>query len=109
MQVVTLHLCHTNFFCPVTGRELYVNIEDRPGSMLASWLDIMLDEPEITDPELAEVWEKYAEGKDELDVSDFLRLVDRTNWVGFEVHSGGVGCGPQSSSCWFVIDMDYVE
>ena len=77
--------------------------------MLASWLDIMLDEPEITDPELAEVWEKYAEGKDELDVSDFLRLVDRTNWVGFEVHSGGVGCGPQSSSCWFVIDMDYVE
>lgn len=60
--------------------------------------------------ELIPPWEAYvskqAESDEDIDVAGFLRSVDLSNWVTFEITTCGMACGPVWSTAWTVLDLN---
>lgn len=110
MQLITLEHGHWNFFCPVTGKEVYkeeggVNAETFRGG----WHQEVLNEPLELAEELQGPWQAYLdkieEDDSDLDVAAFLESVEQPGWVAFEVNSFGVACGPVWETTWTVLDL----
>ena len=110
MQLIQLEHGHWNFFCPVTGKEVYkpeggVNAE----TFRVGWHQEVPNEPMYLAQELQEPWQTYlakVEAEDtHLDVAAFLTSVEQPGWVAFEVNSHGVACGPVWETTWTVLDL----
>ena len=112
MKVIEFERHDHDFFCPVTGRPVY----DQGGSpntpaFRGLWINEILDEPVITDPELKRRWEEYVDSLDEdedfVEMDEFLRSIDRPGWVAFEIITSGFACGPVSETTWTVLDLQH--
>ena len=111
MQLIKLEHGHWNFFCPVTGKEIYkeeggINAETFRGG----WHHEVPDEPMDLAPELQEAWAAYTakvEAEDEnFDIAAFLTSVEQPGWVAFEITTSGMACGPVSETTWTVLDLN---
>ncbi|MDA7624712.1 hypothetical protein N8697_00920 [bacterium] len=116
MKYIKLDLSHDNFYCPATGTHIQSKDHFEPvsSSLKAYWIsDVGLDEPAFDDAKLEEAWATLSamlnennEGIDWEDVEKFLDNYDQPNYVAYEITTGGIACGPVSSTVVFVIDMD---
>ena len=116
MKYIKLDLSHDNFYCPATGTHIQSKDHFEPvsSSLKAYWIsDVGLDEPAFNDAKLEEAWATLSamlnennEGIDWEDVEKFLDNYDQPNYVAYEITTGGIACGPVSSTVVFVIDMD---
>lgn len=110
MQLLRLEHGHWNFFCPVTGKEVY---KEEGGTnadtFRGGWHHEVPSEPLNLAPELQEAWAAYTakvEAEDEsLDVAAFLESVEQPGWVAFEVSTCGIG----SETTWTVLDLSEQE
>lgn len=62
MQQIKLELNHTNFYCPATGVYILKDGEEcneSAPSLMGYWVDEVIDEPFIKNPDLSTAWEKY--------------------------------------------------
>jgi hypothetical protein len=114
MQLIRLEHGHWNFFCPVTGKEVYkeeggINAETFRGG----WHHEVPDEPVDLAPQLQDAWAAYTakvEAEDEnYDVAGFLSSVEQPGWVAFEITTSGMACGPVSETTWTVLDLNEQE
>ena len=110
MQIIDLELDHNNFYCPVTGSKILSEDSfDSCPSLQGLWTNHS-EEPETLQGELEKLWKVYLEKLDEddfHDVPEFLKSVDNNDFVAFAVTTGGMACGPVSSTVWLVIDMNH--
>ena len=110
MQIIELDLSHSNFFCPVTGIQLFS--EDSQSSspaLMAVWVQEVANEPDIYNSALEQKWEDWVAANEEeedfcWDVSEFLATVNEPNWVAFQITIGG-SMMPETAT--ILIDMDY--
>ena len=114
MQLIRLEHGHWNFYCPVTGKQVYEEAgESRAETFRGGWHQEVPSEPMDLAPELQTAWDAYAIKTDEadgdLDVAAFLVEVDIPGWVAFEVHSFGMACGPVWETTWTVLDLSGKE
>ncbi len=110
MQLIQLERGEWNFFCPVTGQSVFNDIgEPNATTIKGTWNDDVSDEPQILCEELKTQWDSYAAGQeeadDDVDVAAFLKSLDKSHWVAFEIISIGNACGPISSTIWTVLDL----
>ena len=113
MVIIQLDLSHDHFFCPVTGQRITgpQTYEASP-AQAGMWIGEIIDDPEITSPELEAKWKHYeahVSEEDGIEIEAFLESVELPNHVCFEITTSGIACGPCSSTVWYVIDMDYIE
>ncbi len=129
MQIIELELSHTNFYCPVTGEAISKDnemVNEAAKSLKGYWVSEILLEPFIKDNQLKKAWEtlvadceaaeEKAENEDsELDeafILDIDRIVkffkdyNTPTSVVFEITTSGLSHGPNSSTVWYVIEMD---
>jgi hypothetical protein len=110
MQLLRLEHGHWNFFCPVTGKEVY---KEEGGFNAATfrggWHQEVPTEPLKLAPELQPAWDVYlaeVEAEDgDLDVAAFLEGVEQPGWVAFEITTCGMACGPVWETTWTVLDL----
>lgn len=110
MQLITLEHGHWNFFCPVTGQQVYEDAGDsRTDTFRGGWHQEVPSEPLNLAPELQEVWNAYlakiVEEDGDIDVASFLQSVEQPSWVAFQVNSFGMACGPVWETTWTVLDL----
>jgi hypothetical protein len=110
MQLIRLEHGHWNFFCPVTGTQVYEEAgEGKVETFRGGWHHEVPSEPMDLAPELQTAWDAYAikidESDGDLDVAAFLMEVDMPIWVAFEVNSFGMACGPVWETTWTVLDL----
>lgn len=69
MQVVTMHLTKSEFYCPFSGEVIFKNgeINDAAASFSGYWLDEFWEDPTIDDESIKEQWEKYLNALSRLD------------------------------------------
>lgn len=112
MEIIALELSHFNLFCPVTGQRI-----SGPATYQASpaqvglWLGGLIEQPEISCAELQAAWERYADGRGEdlgIDLDAFLLSIALPNYVCFAVTLPEISCDRESSTVWYVFNMDYV-
>lgn len=111
IQLIRLEHGHWNFFCPVTGQEVYK--ENEPGAnaetFRGGWHQEVPSEPLNLAPELQTAWDNYvAKADDEdtsIDVAAFLKDVEQPGCVAFEVNTFGMACGPVWETTWTVLDL----
>ena len=111
MQLIRLEHGHWNFFCPVTGQEVYK--ENEPGAnaetFRGGWHQEVPSEPLNLAPELQTAWDNYVAKADyedtSIDVAAFLKDVEQPGWVAFEVNTFGMACGPVWETTWTVLDL----
>ena len=110
MQLIKLEHGHWNFFCPVTGKQVYEEAgESRIETFRGGWHQEVPSEPMDLAPKLQSAWDAYAiridEADGDLDVAAFLTEVDIPGWLAFEVNSFGMACGPVWETTWTVLDL----
>lgn len=106
MQLLCLEHDHWNFFCPVTGKEVY---KEEGGfnadTFRGGWHHEVPTEPLNLAPELQDSWDAYlakVESEDgDLDVAAFLEGFEKPGWVAFQVTTCGIG----SETSWTVLDL----
>ena len=113
MKQIELDLHHHDFFCPVTGEQI-VGIQT-PFEPSEATLFCFLDE--IGEFQYAEEWienlyNTYMEETDNDHADAFDKLLHAIgmkydNTVCFSITTGGMACGPMSSTVHFGIDFDY--
>jgi len=114
MQLIRLEHGHWNFFCPVTGKEVY---KEEGGSNAATfrggWHHEVPDEPLDLAPELQEAWAAYTAkveaAEEHLDVAAFLQSLEQPGWVAFEITTSSMACGPVWETTWTVLDLNEQE
>jgi len=118
MQHLELELNHFNFYCPATGIFILKDGEqcnESAPSLMAYWVDEVIDEPFIKNPELAAAWAEYCREHIQADneelgavemLQNFLAEYPQNNWVVFKITHCSVAHGHQSITAWFVIDME---
>ena len=115
MKYIKLDLSHDNFYCPATGVHIQGNnhFEPEASSLKGYWIsDVGLEEPAFNDKKFEDGWATFSkkfsddEGIGWEDLEKFLNEYDEPNYVAFEITTGGIACGPISSTVVFVINMD---
>ena len=121
MQIVKLESWNYDFYCPVTGRLL---TEGDPGQLdiptfRGLWVNNFFDEPTVSCEALEKAWRsrylKFLEEDEEEEVwvedvlESFLKAYEEPNWVGFELTTHGIACGPVCNTVWFVLDLGTLE
>jgi hypothetical protein len=102
-----------------TTCELIVEEEcnDDAKSLIGYWLGGFLDEPHFNNETLKAAWEAFVENFyrdnsgtpfcwDALD--KFLEEYDNPAWIGYEITSSGIACGPISFTEVFIVENDVV-
>lgn len=117
MIIYNLDYSEYKIFNPVTN-EVIVDEEcnDDAISLIASWLDGYMSEPVINDAKLQEAWEAFVERHEEDNgespywehLYKFLEEYENPEWIGYEITSYGIACGPISSTMLYVVDKDVV-
>ena len=114
MQLLRLEHGHWNFFCPVTGKEVYKEEDGfNAATFRGGWHQEVPTEPLNLAPELQPAWDAYlaeVEAEDgDLDVAAFLESVEQPGWVAFEITTCGMACGPVWETTWTVLDLSEQE
>jgi hypothetical protein len=112
MNVIDLNLDNRNFHCPVTGARIYGDGFLHPSPATRGiWIHEVPDEPVGLADELEKPWTDYGEAveaEDEwYDPDDFLKGLERENWVAFCITTTGFACGPVWETVWIAIDMNH--
>jgi hypothetical protein len=116
MQFTELELPGFNVYCPASGECILKEDEpcnDDAKSLIAYWVDEVMDEPMIKSEQLRKDWESYREeNKDEDDfytwelLEKFLKEYPEPFWACFKITICGMGCsGPTSSTVWKVLNL----
>ena len=90
---------------------------DDAKSLIGYWLGGFLDEPHINNETLKLAWEAFV-GKSNIDIAHslyswdalgkFLEEYDNPEWIGYEITSSGIACGPISFTEVFIVDKDVI-
>ena len=115
MQFIELELTSFNFYCPFTGE--YILLDDEPcnedaKSLIAYWVDEVIDEPMIKSETLRQEWETFYKKKGGRytytwnALEKFLKQYPEPFWVCFKITICGMGCaGPTSTVVWKVLNQ----
>lgn len=117
MEIYSLDYSNFKMFNQGTG-EVIVDEEcdDNAKSLIAYWLDDSVDNPIINNNTLKSAWEAFTErykvDNDESpyweDMIQFLEEYDTTEWIGYEITSSGIACGPVSYTVVYVVEKDVI-
>ena len=111
---------YDRMYCPSTNEVIfapnYEEIYDGAEAFIAYWHGEVLDEPTITDDNLATAWQNYQEIWDELLdefdvyelVEQFLRDYENPEWIVLECTFHGMACGPVSTTVYYVVKADTI-
>ena len=116
MKVYNYELSNYSMINSVT-KEVIADEEchDDAESLIACWLDEVIDQPFIKDETLILAWESATsnldpENTDYLEFIDFMEkfLADyeNPNWIVYKLTTSGIACGPVSMTAWYVVDKD---
>jgi hypothetical protein len=103
----------------LTTGEVIVEEEcnDDAKSLKGYWIGDFLNEPIINDDKLKTAWETFVENfnKDNRgtpfcwDALDkFLEVYDNPSWIGYEITSSGMACGPIGYTVVYIVDKDVI-
>jgi hypothetical protein len=90
---------------------------DDAKSLKGYWIGGFLNEPIINDKALKTAWEAFVENfnKDNLgtpfcwDALDkFLEGFNNPSWIGYEITSSGIACGPIDYTVVYIVDKDVI-
>jgi hypothetical protein len=110
MQIIELERDEWNFFCPVTGRQVFTE-DGEPNSpaLRGNWCHELPEEPMHLAEELKPLWQKHLDAQATQDegaeVVGFLQSVELPNWVAIEITTCGMACGPVWETTWTVLDL----
>jgi hypothetical protein len=118
MKIYRLDYSNYKMLNPTTG-EVIVEEEcnDDAKSLKGYWIGDFLNEPIINDKALKTAWETFVENfnKDNCgtpfcwDALDkFLEVYDNPSWIGYEITSSGMACGPISYTVVYIVDKDVI-
>jgi hypothetical protein len=117
MIIYNLDYSEYKILNPVTNEKIVdEECNDDAKSLIAYWLDGYMSEPVINDAKLQEAWEAFAERYEEDNdespywehLYKFLVEYDSSEWIGYEITSYGIACGPICSTMLYVVDKDVV-
>jgi hypothetical protein len=117
MIIYNLNYSEYKIFNPTTGEVIvHHDCDDDASSLIAYWINGIIDEPLIKNEELNKAWETYVDkykkdndiypGYEEL--YKFLEGYDNPEWLGFEITSNGIACGPVSFTVVYIVDKDVI-
>ena len=110
MQVIRLERSDWQFFCPVTGEAVFQESgEPNAKSVRGVWVDADTSEALFITPQLEPAWEQHKKEREAIDewpdLLEFLKSVDQSGWVAFEITTCGIACGPICTTTWTVLDL----
>lgn len=101
-----------------TSGEVIVDDEcdDHAKSLIAYWLDDSIDNPIINNETLKTALETFVEKSNQCngnffyweDLIKFLEDYDQPEWIGYEITSSGIACGPVSYTVVYIVTKDVV-
>lgn len=110
MQIIRYTRNDLRAFCPVTGQPLLNELSPAAPTVRGSWVDEMMDEPEIVDPELQEAWTAFVaaceaaeEAGEAIELETFFEQYEHPGWVVFELTNTE---SDVPSRGWVVVDME---
>jgi len=90
----------------IVDHEGYV---EEAGSLIAFWINEIIDEPTIKDDGLKKSWEKYFdkvfENEEWPDMEEFFSGYDNPDWKVLETVSYSLACGPVRMTSWIVVPV----
>jgi hypothetical protein len=118
MKIYSYDYSNYKMINPTTG-EVIVEVEcnDNALSLKGYWLGDFLNEPIIIDDKLKTAWEAFVDNfnKDNLgtpfcwdDLDKFLEVFDNPLWIGYEITSSGIACGPIGYTVVYIVDKDVI-
>ena len=115
MQIITLETENLNLYSPSTGEVLCheeTGYNEEAQSLMGYWVQEIMDEPFIKNPDLQQAWDAYMEESDARleaddeypgpDVDEFLAQYDYPTWIAFRIETWGM----IGDVAWFVVEMD---
>ena len=110
MQVIRLERSDWQFFCPATGEAVFQESgEPNAKSVRGVWVDADTSEALFITPELEPAWEQHKKEREAIDewpdLLEFLKSVDQSGWVAFEITTCGIACGPICTTTWTILDL----
>jgi hypothetical protein len=115
MQIISIHSENLNLYSPSTGEVLCheeTGYNEDAQSLLGYWVQEVLYEPFIKNPDLQKAWDAYMEESDARmeaddeypgpDVDEFLARYNHPSWLVFRIETAGM----IGDIAWFVIDME---
>lgn len=90
--------------------------DDNAKSLIAYWLDDSIESPIIKNETLKTGWEafviKFKQDDGNFlyweDLITFLEEYNSPEWIGYEITSYGIACGPVSYTVVYVVDKDVI-
>ena len=118
MKIYSCNYSDYRMLNPTTG-EVIVDEEcnDDAKSLKGYWIGDFLNEPIINDDKLKTAWEAFVDNfnKDNLgtpfcwdDLDKFLEVFDNPSWIGYEITSIGMACGPIGYTVVYIVDKDVI-
>lgn len=118
MKIYSLNYSNYKMSNSLTG-EVIIDEEcnDDAKSLKGYWIDDFLNEPIINDDKLKAAWESFVENfnKDNHgtpfcwdDLDKFLEVFDNPSWIGYEINSSGMACGPIGYTVVYIVDKDVI-
>ena len=118
MQIITLTLQNLNLYSPSTSEVLCheeTGHNDNAQSLMGYWVQEVMDEPFIKNPELQQAWSTYMEQSDARleeddlypgpDLDEFLEQYDAPTWIAFRIETWGM----PGDVAWFVVEMEKIK
>ena len=117
MQIITIELENLTLYSPSTGEVLCheeTGYNEEAQSLMGYWVQEIMDEPFIKNPELEEAWTAYIEESDARleaddeypgpDVDEFLEQYDAPSWIAFRIETFGM----IGDVALIVVEMDQI-
>ena len=118
MQIITLELENLNLYSPSTGEVLCheeTGYNEEAQSLMGYWVQEVMDDPFIKNPDLQQAWDRYMEQSDARleaddeypgpDVDEFLEQYDHPTWIAFRIETFGM----IGDVAWFVVEMEIAD
>ena len=112
MQRVELDLNHIDFFCPVTGHQIFGDELFEPSAATRFVYNASIGELVCGDDELQGIFDEACEAAAKTDHEEgsfelFLKAIDDPALAVFSITTGGMACGPVWNTNVIGIDMNY--
>ncbi len=118
MQIISLELENLNLYSPSTGEVIChedTGYNEEARSLMGYWIQEVMNEPFIKNPDLQQAWDEYLEAADALleeddeapdpDVDEFLLQYESPTWIAFRIETFGL----PGEVAWFVVEMEIYE
>lgn len=115
MEIYRLDSSNYKMLNPTSG-EVIVDEEcaDNATSLIAYWFDDSIDNPVINNETLKTAWDAFVGNQDDgnflywEDLIEFLETYDSPGWIGYEITSSGIACGPVSYTVVYIVEKDVI-